>query len=190
MALKDDDWMRLDALGMAALVKERKVSSRELVDFAINRIERLNPSINAVVRLEADRGRSMVKPEPGNGPFEGVPFLLKEAGPVEKDQQISFGCRFFDGFSSPVDATLIERYRATGLVSLGRTSTPELGLCPATEPALYGPCRNPWNLKMQSGGSSGGAAAALAARMVPIVQGSDGGGSIRLPSSHSGVYGL
>lgn len=192
MSVTDDDWMSWDALAMASLVKQRKISSTELVEHALSRIEKLNPAINAIVRLEAEEARANagVIAGSGGGPFEGVPFLFKEVGPTEAGKTISFSSRFFDGFLGSTDSTILKRYRASGLVNLGRSSAPELGLCPASEPAMFGPCRNPWNLNMQSGGSSGGAAAAVAARLVPVAQGSDGGGSIRLPASHCGVYGM
>lgn len=189
--LTESEWVRLDALAMAELVKKRQVSPQELVETAIARIQRMNGEVNAVVRFDVQQARQAGNStQASNALFAGVPFLLKEVGPFEHGKFVSFCSRFFDSLEGTYNSTIVERYRAAGLINLGRTSSPELGLCPATEPALFGPCRNPWNLEHQSGGSSGGAAAAVAARMVPIAQGSDGGGSIRLPASHCGVYGL
>jgi amidase/6-aminohexanoate-cyclic-dimer hydrolase len=189
MALTDHDWVQLDGLAMAKLVASGQVTAAELTETALARIARINPSINAVVRSFPERAR-MDAAQAKSGPFAGVPFLLKEVGPGEKGELLTYASRFFADFRAPVDGTIVARYRDAGLITLGRTSSPELGLCCATEPAIHGVCRSPWRTDRQVGGSSGGGAAAVAARLVPIAQGGDGGGSIRLPAAHCGVYGL
>ncbi len=190
MALTDAEYLAADALELARLVATKAVTPLELLATASKRIDQHDHAITAVVRRDLARAERMIADGLPAGPFHGVPFLLKEVGPPEAGQPVTFGSRFFAGYTGAVDATLVRRYRQAGLVIFGRTASPELGLCPATEPATSGPCRNPWRLDRQTGGSSGGAAAAVAAGYVPIAQGGDGGGSIRLPAAHCGVYGF
>jgi amidase/6-aminohexanoate-cyclic-dimer hydrolase len=190
MPLTDTDLLDHDATGLAALVRAGEVTPDELLDHALARVATHDADVNAIVRIDEAAARAAIRAGLPDGPFTGVPFLLKDVGPVEAGKPLTFGSRFFEGFKGAVDATIVERYRAAGLVTFGRTASPELGLCPATEPAATGPVRSPWRLDRQVGGSSGGAAAAVAARYVTLAQGGDGGGSIRLPAAHSGVYGL
>jgi len=178
-----------DATGLAQLVAQNDVHPGELVEAAIGRIEARDPQINAVIRRRfAEARRQAAGPAP-EGPFAGVPFLIKDLA-FEDGEQVAFGSVFFRDFRADITSALIERFRAAGLISLGRTNTPEFGLLPSTEPALYGPTRNPWNLAHSPGGSSGGAAAAVAAGMLPMAHASDGGGSIRIPASACGLFGL
>jgi amidase len=182
------EYGKYDALGLAELVREREVKPEELLDEAIARTERLG-EINAVVLKHYDRAREEIARGLPDGPFRGVPFLLKDFTAL-KGTPTTYGSTFFAGAIADKDSTLVERYRATGLVIYGKTNTPELGLTLTTEPRLYGPTRNPWNLGHSTGGSSGGSAAAVAARMVPIAHATDGGGSIRVPAAACGLFGL
>jgi len=188
----DNDLSSLDATAQAALVRDGEASPLELVDAAIERIEKVNPEINAVIheRFEAAR-REAAAPLP-DGPFRGVPFVLKDLGIMMAGDPYHAGCRFLKqaGFTADVDTALARRFRAAGLVVVGRTNTPELGSTVTTEPLAYGPSRNPWNTAHSTGGSSGGSAAAVAARMVPAAHANDGGGSIRVPASECGLVGL
>ncbi|HXT22302.1 MAG TPA: amidase [Thermoanaerobaculia bacterium] len=184
------EYDRLDAVDLAALVRRGEVHPRELVDAAIERIEARNPAINAVVHRRFERAREEAAgPLPG-GPLRGVPFLLKDLLGEMAGEPLTGGCRFLRDYRPSYDAEVVRRYRAAGLVILGRTNTPELGLVGTTEPLLHGPTRNPWDRERSVGGSSGGSAAAVAARMVPMAAGADGGGSIRIPAAACAVFGL
>jgi len=186
-----DPFARLDATAQARLVARKDATPLELVDAAIARIERLDGLLNAVVWRQFERARERARGPLPAGPFRGVPFLLKDlAGGAEAGQPLTYGCRLGAAHVADHDTELVRRYRATGLVTVGRSNTPEFGLLPTTESALFGPCRNPWSLLHSTGGSSGGAAAAVAARMVPFAHASDIGGSIRIPASACGVFGL
>ena len=179
-----------DAVGLAELVRSGEVEAAELLEAAIERCEQRNPSVNAVVHAFYDRARETVAESRSNGPFHGVPFLLKDVGAHYGGEPTGYACRLFDGFVAERDTTLVGRYRQAGLVIFGKTNTPELALAVTTEPDVSGPTLNPWNPEFSPGGSSGGAAAAVATGIVPAAHGSDGGGSIRIPASHCGVVGL
>jgi len=179
-----------DGLALAELVRRGEVSAGELLDAAIARIERANPFVNAVIAPLYDRARNAIAAGLPQGPFAGVPFLLKDLGQMLPGERLSFGSRLFADYVPDRVSTLTARYLAAGLVVAGKTNTPELGCSITTEPALFGPSRNPWNLAHTPGGSSGGAAAAVAAGMVPIAHGGDGGGSIRAPAALCGIYGF
>jgi amidase len=190
MTIPFAEYTRYDALGLAELVRTREISPVELVDTAIAHIEAVNPRLNAMIHPMYESARAAAgRPLPG-GPFTGVPFLLKDLVAVIAGVPISAGSRAVHGLVPDYDCTLIERYRAAGLIFVGKTNTPELGLTPTTEPVLFGPTHNPWDLSRSPGGSSGGSAAAVAARLVPVASGSDGGGSLRIPASACGVIGL
>ncbi|MDO8287706.1 MAG: amidase family protein [Parvibaculum sp.] len=183
------DYASYDGLGLAALVKAGDVSAAELAEEAITRIEKHNPALNAVVLKLYDLGRNMAK-APVEGAFEGVPFLLKDAfgdlaGTATRD-----GSRFRSGEPAKHDSTLAARFKAAGVVVLGKTNVPEYTLLPTTESALYGAACNPWNTAHSTGGSSGGAGAAVAAGLVPIAHANDSGGSIRIPASACGLVGM
>jgi amidase len=191
-ALADETrWM--DATDQAALVANGEVTPSELLEAAIERIERSNPSLNAVVIEWFDHARSVAAdPDLPDGPFRGVPFLLKDLYTSFAGQTLSNGNVALKQ-AAKVDArdtTLVARYKAAGLVIAGRTNSPELGSLPTTQPIAWGATRNPWALDRTPGGSSGGAAAAVAAGMVPFANASDGGGSIRIPASCCGLVGL
>ncbi len=189
----DNHLASLDATDQAELVRKREASPRELVDAAIARIEKVNPRLNAVItrRFEKARAEADSRALP-DGPFRGVPFLLKDlvchsAGdPYHAGMQLLRELRW----TEPADTHLAARFRAAGFVFLGKTNTPELGPVPTTEPLAYGPTRNPWDTARSPGGSSGGSAAAVASGMVPAAHANDGGGSIRIPSSACGLVGL
>jgi len=184
------EYDRYDAVGLAELVRKREVSAAELLAEARARCDRVNPELNAVVyRLdaEAERAASAVAKD---RPFAGVPFLVKDLGPALAGAPLTCGSRLFANYIPDEDGEIIRRFRAAGLVAFGKTNVPEFGLMPFTEPELFGPCRNPWNLERTPGGSSGGAASAVAAGIVPMAHASDGGGSIRIPASCCGLVGL
>ncbi len=188
-----DTYSDLDATSQAELVRKKKVSPRELVDAAIARIEKLNPKLNAVIIPLFEKARALADSrELPEGPFRGVPFLLKDLVSTSAGDPNHNGMQFLKtlGFVAPADTTIIERFRAAGLIIVGRTNTPELGLAGTTEPLAYGPSHNPWNPAHSTGGSSGGSSAAVAARLVPAASASDGGGSIRIPASECGIVGL
>ena len=184
------DLWKLDATGQAALVRHGKASALDLVDLAIERIERLNPALNAVVHAMFEQARVAAKGGLPDGPFRGVPFLLKDLAAEFGGEPMTEGSRFLDGYVSDRDSEIVARYRSAGLVTLGKTNTSEFGLLPTAEPDLFGPARNPWNTGRMTGGSSGGSAAAVAAGLVPVAHANDGGGSIRIPAACCGLFGL
>jgi len=187
-----DDLAWLDATAQAELVRRGKASSALLVEAAIARIERTNPQLNAVIIPRFAAARAEVAGTLPDGPFRGVPFLLKDLICHTAGDPHHMGTRFLRelGFVAPLDTYLAEKFRAAGFVVLGKTNTPELGTLPTTEPEAYGPSRNPWDTGRSTGGSSGGSAAAVAAGMVPAAHANDGGGSIRIPASECGLVGL
>ena len=193
MSLTTDPLGRLDAVALAELVRSGEASPLELVDAAIARIEALDPGINAVIHTTFDKARAAAEsPDLPDGPFKGVPFLLKDLWPTSAGDPFHMGIAGFkkDGYVHPTDSNLVKAYRQAGFIILGRTNTPEMGLTATTEPLAYGPTRNPWDTNRGTGGSSGGAAAAVAAGMVPVANASDGGGSIRIPAAMCGLVGL
>ena len=183
-------WM--DATDQADLVRSGQLTAGELLEAAIERIGELDPSINAVVLRWFEHARAAVSGAAPAGPFGGVPFLLKDFGAAYAGQPASGGNRRLRESLIPAtaDSALVTRFRAAGLVTVGRTNTPEFASQPTTEPAAWGPTRNPWNPAFSTGGSSGGSAAAVAAGMVPVAHASDGSGSIRIPAACCGLVGL
>ena len=179
-----------DGLGLAQLIRAGQVSVAEVLEAAIARIERLNPALNAVITKVYDQARGEAAALERDAPFAGVPFLLKDLGGAQAGVPLSAGSRFFAHAPAPADAEIVTRHKRAGLLILGRTNTPEFGLSATTEPVLFGPTRNPWDRTRTAGGSSGGSAAAVAARMVPLAHASDGGGSIRIPASCCGLFGM
>ena len=185
-----DDYSSFDALGLAELVRTRQVTPLELVDSAIARIEALNPKLNAVVHRMYDRARAQAKLPRTDARFHGVPFMLKDLLSWYEGEPTTSGSRLYEGWVAPHDTEIVKRYRRAGVIVLGKTNTPEFGLTPYTEPELFGPALNPWDTTRTTGGSSGGSAAAVASGMVPWAGGGDGGGSIRIPASCCGIFGL
>ncbi len=184
------EYDQYDGLGLAALVARGEVSPDELLDEAIERTERLNPKLNAVVLEHFDEARAAIASGLAEGPFRGVPFLLKDLHLLLEGTVTRYGSAMFRDYRADHDSTLTARYKQAGLNIFGKTNTPEFGLMPVTEPRLYGPARNPWNLDHTPGGSSGGASAAVAAGILPMANASDGGGSIRMPASCAGLVGF
>ncbi|MEX1109689.1 MAG: amidase, partial [Dongiaceae bacterium] len=185
------DYDKFDALRLADLVRRRKVSPSELLAEALTRAERVNPALNAFSHLVPERAREAIAAGLPEGVFTGVPFLLKDLGAEAIGYPTNSGSRLFANYDWTYDSEIWIRMRAAGLVAFGRTTSPELGVGPVTEASVYGaPTRNPWNPAHTSGGSSGGSAAAVAAGVVPLAHGSDGGGSIRIPASSCGLVGL
>lgn len=187
---KEDAFADLDLLAQADLVRRKEVKPGELVEAAIARIERLNPQINAVIRPMYDLARAAASGPLPEGPFTGVPYLLKDLGVAYAGVPLTGGAVLNRDFVPDFDSELVVRLKRAGLIVLGKTNTPEFGLPPTTEPRLFGATHNPWDTSRTPGGSSGGSAAAVAARMVPAAHASDGGGSIRIPASCCGVFGL
>jgi amidase len=171
-------------------VRKKEVQPLELVEAAIARIERLNPTLNAVITPMFDLARAVAAKKLPQGPFRGVPFLLKDILGAHAGVRMTLGSKLLQDFVPDRDSELVVRCKRAGLVILGRTNTPEFGSLPTTEPLLFGPCRNPWDTGHTPGGSSGGSAAAVASGMVPMAHGNDGGGSIRIPASCCGLFGL
>jgi amidase len=190
--MSDGQLARMDATAQAELVRTGEANPAELVEAAIARVEELNPELNAVIHPLFDQGRAAAADGLGDGPFRGVPFLFKDIGAMLAGQPLHLGMKALKeiDFRAPLDSYLGQRFRDAGLVTIGKTNVPELGILPTAEPKAYGPTRNPWDTRRSSGGSSGGAAAAVASGMVPIAHANDGGGSIRIPASHCGVVGL
>ncbi len=180
-----------DGLGLAALVRQGDVSPEELLEAAITRIEARDNTLNAVVIPLFDQARAAIRVGLPDGPFHGGPFLLKDlALAAMPGVRVTQGSTLFQDAVPDYEASLVTRYRHAGLVFVGRTASPELGLAPTTESKLYGPTRNPWDPTCSTGGSSGGAAAAVVSGYTPMANASDGGGSIRMPASWCGVFGL
>lgn len=186
---KTDAFVSLDAMEQAELVRKRKVKPIELVDAAIERIESINPAINAVVTPMFEQARAAARKVP-EGPFAGVPFLLKDLGPSYAGVPLTNGSAFLRNYTPGHDSELMTRLKRSGLITMGKTNLSEFGIMITSEPRLFGACRNPWNTERSSGGSSGGSAAAVAAGLVAVAHGGDGGGSIRIPASCCGVFGL
>jgi amidase len=179
----------MDATQLAGLVRSGEASPAELTEDAIRRIEALNGDLNAVIHPLFEKALAT---EPADGPFRGVPFLLKDLACHSAGDPFHEGMGFLKriGWSEPEDTWLARRFREAGFVFLGKTNAPELGILPTTEPTAYGAARNPWDTARSTGGSSGGSAAAVASGMVPIAHANDGGGSIRIPASCCGLVGL
>jgi amidase len=180
----------LDATAQADLVRRGEVRPKELVEAAIARIEAVNPRLDAVIRTRFDAARLEAEDDLPDGPFRGVPILLKDLGCMVEGEPTAFGLGPLRELAWPVTSYLAEQFRAAGFVPLGRTNVPELGTTVTTEPRSFPPARNPWDPGHSTGGSSGGSAAAVAAGLVAVAHASDGGGSIRIPASECGLVGL
>ena len=183
------EYRTFDALGLADLVARSQVTAHELLDAAMEAVADRNPVVNAVVNLFDDQARKAIEAGLPEGPFRGVPFAIKDLWTNVAGITTSNSSRLFVSVPS-VDSEIVARYRRAGLVLFAKTNTPELGLSPTTEPAMFGPTSNPWDPAFSAGGSSGGAAAAVASGILPMSHATDGGGSIRIPASCCGVFGL
>lgn len=184
------EYRQYDAVGLADLVRSGQISASELMEIAIARTNAVNPTINAVIHPMYEEGRKLAAGTDTQSPFAGIPFLVKDLGLEIQGVPMRIGSKAWEGYVSPEDSILVRRFRDIGLACFGKTNTPELGLTPYTEPQHFGPTRNPWNPARTAGGSSGGSGAAVAAGIVPIATASDGGGSIRIPASCNGLFGL
>ncbi len=185
-----EEILNLDATDQAALIRHRKIKPLELVEAAIERVEKVNPVLNLVITTLFDQARTAATGKIPDGPFAGVPFLMKDIGAFLAGAPMSLGTALLKDFVPDHDSELTRRLKKTGLIIIGKTNVPEFGLMPTTEPRLYGPSRNPWNRDKTTGGSSGGSAAAVASGIVPMAHANDGGGSIQIPASCCGVFGL
>jgi amidase len=185
-----DDVVALDATAQAELIRRKEIRPAELLEATIARIERANPSLNAVVTPMYDAARSAATRPLPDAPFAGVPLLLKDLLAEYGGAPLTEGSDFLADFRPREDSELVARLKRAGFVVAGKTNTPEFGILPTTEPRRFGPTRNPWALDRTPGGSSGGSAAAVAARLVPVAHANDGGGSIRIPASCCGVFGF
>lgn len=184
------DYESYDATGLAELVRRGYLSPSELLETAIERIEERNPPLNAVIHRLYNGARGRIEAGLPDGPLHGVPFLIKDLQAALAGAPLEAGSRFLKGFVPDFTSALVHRYIDAGLVILGKTNTPEFGITPFTEPETFGPTKNPWDTTRTAGGSSGGSAAAVASGMVPVAHGGDGGGSIRIPASCCGLFGL
>jgi amidase len=188
--MKLTDYTAFDGLGLAHLVRSKEVSAEELLRTALKALERVNPKLNAVIgTLEAEAQAALERGLP-EGPFTGVPFLIKDLALHAANVPCEMGSRLARGVMFPHDTSLMARFRKSGVVTIGRANTPEFGFNASTEPVANGPTRNPWNLEHSPGGSSGGSAAAVLAGIVPLAHANDGGGSIRIPAASCGLFGL
>jgi amidase len=179
-----------DGLGLAELVAKKEIAPKELLDAALQAIAKVNPRLNAVLQTLPEMAAAEIRDGLGQGPFAGVPFLIKELLLQAKNVRSDMGSKLAQGLVAPQDSELMARFRRAGLMLVGTTQTPELGYNPTTETRLFGPVHNPWDLARSAGGSSGGSGAAVAAGIVPIAHANDGGGSIRIPASCNGLVGL
>ncbi len=192
MTLNDSELSRLDSCGLAEVIRSGDVSPVEAVQASIDRIQKLDGELNAVVTERFERALDDAAGDIPDGPFKGVPFILKDLWTSSANEPMHLGNKALKeiNYISPVESDLARRYREAGFIVVGRSNTPEFGLVGTTEPESYGPSRNPWNTDYGTGGSSGGAAAAVASGMVPSANASDGGGSIRIPAEMCGLVGL
>lgn len=185
-----EEYRRHDATALAELVRKGALQASEILDIAIARAEAVNPKINAIVHPTYELARKMANELSPNLPFAGVPLLVKDLLMEIAGVPMQTGCRGYKGYISKSDSYVVQKYREAGFLFLGKTNTPEFGLTPFTEPEVFGPACNPWNLERTTGGSSGGSAAAVAAGITPIATANDGGGSIRIPASCCGLFGI
>lgn len=183
------EYGQYDGCGLAELIKNKEVSIADVVETAIDKIESINPDLNAVIWPMYDMARESLDHLP-DGPFKGVPFLVKDLNLAWANTRLTSGSRYMKDYHVDHDAPLATAFKQSGIVALGKTNTPEFGITGTTEPALFGPCRNPWNTEHIAGGSSGGSAASVAAGLVPMAHSSDGAGSIRIPAACCGLVGL
>lgn len=186
--MKQSEYLRYDATALADLIRRGDVTPREVTDAAVERANQVNGALNAICHPQYSE--AMGQAPVSDGPFAGVPLLLKDLAQEQAGQPCTCGSRALRNNIPSRDSQFVQRARKAGLVFIGRTATPEFGLKAVTESALWGPCRNPWNTELTPGGSSGGSGAAVAAGVVPMAGANDGGGSIRIPAAYNGLFGL
>lgn len=185
-----EDILYLDATAQSELIRRKEIKSIELLEASIEKIEELNPELNLVITKLFDEAKRAAMGKLPDGSFTGVPFLMKDIGALLAGTPMAMGNMLLKNFIPDHDSELTKRFKNAGLIIIGKTNTPEFGLMPTTEPRLFGPSRNPWNVNKTTGGSSGASAAAVASGIVPMAHANDGGGSIRIPASCCGVFGL
>lgn len=185
-----NDYKKYDATGLAELIRKKEVSAAEVVEAAITRAEAVNPKINAIIHTMYGKAREATHVPIPEGPFAGVPFLVKDLEFSLADEPMANGSVSMRHYIPRYDSYAMEKVKDAGLLIFGKTNTPEFGITPYTEPVLFGPARNPWNINHSTGGSSGGSAASIAAGIVPMATAGDGGGSIRIPASACGIFGI
>jgi amidase len=188
--MKFEEYRSLDATTQATLIRKKEVTATELLELAIARVEAVNGPLNAVVLKLYDEARRQASGPLGEGPFAGVPFLIKDLDVQLKGTKYTAGTRLLKDYVSAESSEVVNRIQRSGLIIFGKTNTPEFGLTPYTEGKLLGTCHNPWNTAHTTGGSSGGSGSAVAAGIVPMALASDGGGSIRIPASCCGIFGI
>lgn len=188
--MKTSEYIHQDGIGLANLIAKGEISPREACLAALEVHEATDPAISAIIEIWADDIDAAVAAVDSDAPYRGVPFFIKDILLTMEGKKCEDGSRIAEGFVAPADSALMKRFRKAGLITLGRTKTPEFGFSPTTEPVFPGPARNPWNQAHSSGGSSGGSGAVVGARVSPIAHSSDGGGSIRIPAAACGVVGL
>jgi amidase len=189
-AMSFDEYRSNDALALAKLVRDGDITAVEVLELAISRANAVNPEVNCIVEKLYDRARREVVADLPPGPFSGVPFLLKDLGMALEGTVTTQGSRFYRDWVADYTSTVVDRYQQAGLVIMGKSASPEFGGTGTTESILFGDTRNPWNLEHSAGGSSGGSAAAVAAGILPLANATDGGGSIRIPASCCGLFGM
>ncbi|MFK8020431.1 MAG: amidase [Pseudomonadales bacterium] len=189
-SMRFDEYVTFDAMGLAELVSKGEVSAQELLEIAIARSAQVNGTLNAINLPYFDLARDAIKAGLAEGPLTGVPWLLKDLHMKLKGTRTTYGSQFFADYTADYNSTLVDRYQQAGLVIFGKTHSPEFGGTATTESALWGDTLNPWNLEHSSGGSSGGSSAAVSAGILPAANASDGGGSIRIPASCCGLFGM
>src|SRR5712692_3793464 len=188
--MRFEEYRKHDAISLAGLIAKCQVSAKEVLETAIARAEQVNSAINAIVHTQYEQARKAVAAGLPEGPLKGVPYLIKDLGFFETGEPATFGSSLFKDFVADHETAYVTRCKKAGLVFMGRSSSPEFGLNPNTEPRLYGSCHNPWDLEYSPGGSSGGAAASVSAGILPVAHATDGGGSIRIPAAQCGLFGL
>src|SRR5215470_15533895 len=188
--MRFEEYRKHDAISLAELIAKRQISAEEVLEAAMARAEQINPMINAIVHKQYEQARRAAAAGLPEGPLRGVPFLIKDLGFFETGEPTTFGSSLFKDFVAEHETGYVRLCKKAGLVFMGRSSSPEFGLNPNTEPRLYGSCHNPWNLEYSAGGSSGGAAAAVSVGILPVAHATDGGGSIRIPAAQCGLFGL
>src|SRR5699024_4569774 len=183
-------YMNSDATDLYSKLQKGDITSKDLVDLCFQQMEKVNPTLNAVIHQRKSDALDEATLNNMTGPFAGVPFLLKNISQGMEGEPLTSGTRLMEGVIAETDSHLVKKLRDAGFIMTGHTNVPEFALKNITEPELYGPTRNPWNTEHSPGGSSGGAAAAIASGIVPAAGASDGGGSIRIPASFTSLFGL
>ena len=190
--MKFSEYVQYDGLGLAKLIQNKEVQAKELLQIAMQQAEKVNPKLNAIVIPMHQQAIDRAEKYTDSGEFSGIPFLLKDLHQEYAGVATSFGSNAYkkNKYIATENSEMVNRWENAGVITFGLTNSPEFGIKGITEPEAWGSCKNPWNLKHNSGGSSGGSASAVAAGIVPIAGASDGGGSIRIPASYCGLFGL